>query len=679
MGGVTSTDINLLKGATAGSSADGKVVTQSAGNVSLNGNLTVTKDVSFNSKLKVGNDVSFNSKLTVVNDASFNRNVDISGNLVIWGNLSVYQQKDTMVINTTINNYEILATKDISLNGNLVVSKDVSLNSKLFVKTDLSVNGNIKVGNALVLPIGSGGTNGPIGSLRYNIVNGVESNNGTAWSNVGGVISTSKNVKITASDNNGLQFYATPLATYNGNGNVPQEVMRIDNSGNVGIGITNAETGAGLILPAAAFTISRPAPTVGTGDSTATTNFTPTELLRLQLTDNNSGSPNQAIGSGAKISFYNNTDTAYGSVDSMYEMASISGIKLDNIDYNYAGGLVFCTHSNVTSASASPVATERMRITANGNVGIGTIAPACPLDVSGNASISGILSLIDLSSTRINNTYLFRKNNSLMLTCSGDNVPYYTSTFNSDNSVYIGAFAGTSATIASNNVFIGTYAGNKTTTGQHNTFIGSNAGAKCIGGNYNTFIGEFTGYNVTAGSYNVTVGKGAGWRLGSGSNNTFIGTEADFKTETPTDNIPANTQWQCSTAIGYRAKIYGNDQVILGDLTNSAVWTYTSNMEATTFNAKSDYRIKDCVLSLPDCSFVVDPLRPVYYRNKLTNKQDIGLIAHEVQEHFPFLVTGEKDGEHNQSVNYTGFIGLLIHEIQQLKQRVSDLEKQANK
>jgi len=82
----------------------------------------------------------------------------------------------------------------------------------------------------------------------------------------------------------------------------------------------------------------------------------------------------------------------------------------------------------------------------------------------------------------------------------------------------------------------------------------------------------------------------------------------------------------------------------------------------------SDYRIKDNVVSLPDCSFVVDPLRPVYYRNKLTNKQDIGLIAHEVQEHFPFLVSGEKDGETTQSVNYTSLIGLLIHEIQQLKQ-----------
>jgi hypothetical protein len=37
-------------------------------------------------------------------------------------------------------------------------------------------------------------------------------------------------------------------------------------------------------------------------------------------------------------------------------------------------------------------------------------------------------------------------------------------------------------------------------------------------------------------------------------------------------------------------------------------------------------------------------------------------------------VIGEKDGERNQSVNYTGLIGVLIKEIQQLKQRVDKLE-----
>ena len=99
---------------------------------------------------------------------------------------------------------------------------------------------------------------------------------------------------------------------------------------------------------------------------------------------------------------------------------------------------------------------------------------------------------------------------------------------------------------------------------------------------------------------------------------------------------------------------------------------------AASFNATSDYRIKDNVYPLSSCSFEIGPLKPVTYHNKVTDRTDIGLIAHEVQEHFPFLVTGEKDGDEIQTVNYTGLIGLLIHEIQQLKHRVSELERQSN-
>ena len=59
---------------------------------------------------------------------------------------------------------------------------------------------------------------------------------------------------------------------------------------------------------------------------------------------------------------------------------------------------------------------------------------------------------------------------------------------------------------------------------------------------------------------------------------------------------------------------------------------------------------------------------------KYHNKENIGLIAHELQEYYPFLVEGEKDDEKTQSVNYNGLIGVLIKEIQELKQRVKDLE-----
>jgi hypothetical protein len=835
--------------------------------VSFNSKLFVSADASLNAKLSVQGDVSFNNKLFVNKDSSFNSNVDISGNLIIKGNLSVVQQLGT-IINTTVNNYQILSTKDISLNGNLVVSADVSFNSNLFVETDLSVTGNITAGNALVLPIVQSDT-AVNGSVRYNTsTSEFEGYSSNAWISLVGVISANKEVEITASDTSGLQFFTSASTT--------TEVMRIDNSGNVGIGITNTEPGTRY--PSAALTISRPVANPA-GDSAAATNFAPTELLRLQVTDadGGTGSINQGIGNGVKLSFCGGTDVTY-----QYEMATISSIKLINDDNNTASGLVFCTHrpelfNAPEPNSAIQTATERMRIDQNGNVGIGKSNPTATLDVSGNASISGILSLIDLSSTRINNTYLFRKNNSLILTCSGDNVPYYTSNFDPKESVYIGFNAGAAMNnMGSNNseengynyynTFIGYLAGCKNVR-LKNTFIGSHAGLKCDFGYNNTYVGEWSGATTTSGYNNTLLGTGAGWNITSGHDNTCIGRAADFQNA---------TQYNFSTAIGYNAKITRDCQVVLGDLANPAVWTYTYNMQATnimeattmnatnmnatnmnatnmnvttpitssiapavtinmdtagsatyrqwqhssqleirnttnsntlalamsldgvgiiqgkrvnvgynnvvlnpiagnvgigtispaypldicgnsgtllrlqnnipvyqdgqaniefwtatnhcplgmikttdtsnkpngsffskmefvinketdtiakfysqtpalkldstgaeaaSYNATSDYRIKENVLSLPDCSFVVDPLRPVYYRNKLTNKQDIGLLAHEVQEHFPFLVNGEKDGEHNQSVNYTGFIGLLIHEIQQLKRRVSELEK----
>ena len=104
--------------------------------------------------------------------------------------------------------------------------------------------------------------------------------------------------------------------------------------------------------------------------------------------------------------------------------------------------------------------------------------------------------------------------------------------------------------------------------------------------------------------------------------------------------------------------------------------TLTASTSVTSGNyyTSSDYRIKDNVTELTD-SFTVDNLRPVSYVHKDTEKPSIGFIAHEVQEHFPELVTGEKDGDDTQTLNYIGLIGVLVKEIQDLKARVNELEK----
>ena len=103
----------------------------------------------------------------------------------------------------------------------------------------------------------------------------------------------------------------------------------------------------------------------------------------------------------------------------------------------------------------------------------------------------------------------------------------------------------------------------------------------------------------------------------------------------------------------------------------------SGNVYATTFNTPSDYRIKENVTQL-NSTFVVDKLNPVTYLNKKSGKQDIGLIAHELQEIYHELVNGEKDGEQLQSVNYIGLIPILIKEIQELKKEIKLVKIELN-
>jgi cytoskeletal protein CcmA (bactofilin family) len=84
----------------------------------------------------------------------------------------------------------------------------------------------------------------------------------------------------------------------------------------------------------------------------------------------------------------------------------------------------------------------------------------------------------------------------------------------------------------------------------------------------------------------------------------------------------------------------------------------------------SDYRIKEDIKEL-DETYNIDNIHVVNYYNKNTKKKEIGVIAHELEENYPYLVNGEKDGNNLQSVNYIGIIGLLIKEIQILKEKLN--------
>jgi hypothetical protein len=97
---------------------------------------------------------------------------------------------------------------------------------------------------------------------------------------------------------------------------------------------------------------------------------------------------------------------------------------------------------------------------------------------------------------------------------------------------------------------------------------------------------------------------------------------------------------------------------------------------ATAYNTSSDYRLKDNPQPLMGSGAFIDALKPKTWNWKADGTKGVGFIAHEVQEVSPGSVTGEKDGEQMQAMEYGSaeFIANIIAELQSLRARVAQLE-----
>jgi hypothetical protein len=126
-----------------------------------------------------------------------------------------------------------------------------------------------------------------------------------------------------------------------------------------------------------------------------------------------------------------------------------------------------------------------------------------------------------------------------------------------------------------------------------------------------------------------------------------------------------------ATTVYASSTMTANGGLTVGNTLTAANITASGTINALSFNSTSDYRVKQFVQPITNAT--VESLNPVSYYNILSNKTDLGFIAHEVQPHFPMLVNGEKDGEAYQSINYTGLIPVLVAEIKDLKSQVKML------
>jgi hypothetical protein len=106
---------------------------------------------------------------------------------------------------------------------------------------------------------------------------------------------------------------------------------------------------------------------------------------------------------------------------------------------------------------------------------------------------------------------------------------------------------------------------------------------------------------------------------------------------------------------------------------NGVVGSIFTNGSATFYNATSDYRLKQDFKDYKGLDLVSN-IKTYDYEWKSDNTRMYGVIAHELQEVVPYAVTGEKDGEMMQSVDYSKIVPILVKAIQEQQAQIEELK-----
>jgi trimeric autotransporter adhesin len=296
------------------------------------------------------------------------------------------------------------------------------------------------------------------------------------------------------------------------------------------------------------------------------------------------------------------------------------------------------------------------------------------------------------------------------------------------NNTVVGYESGRNFTTGLENSFFGSLAGNQTTTGRYNTFIGNNAGRDNLSANANTFIGwragflnttgnqnTFLGYSAgrgtgignenvflghsagdicANGNRNVFVGKGSGQSIGSGSDNVFLGYQSAMNAVNINGSVVIGHRVAESFALSNRLYIgngsLASETLIYGEFANVRVGIGTIAPTATlqlgvsgdgrtglaeAWNVFSDARYKTDLISLTNALSMVRNINGYYYKyiNDKSEKQQVGVIAQELELVLPQLVFTDEEGY--KSVDYSKLTPVLIEAIKEQQAIIESLEK----
>ena len=151
----------------------------------------------------------------------------------------------------------------------------------------------------------------------------------------------------------------------------------------------------------------------------------------------------------------------------------------------------------------------------------------------------------------------------------------------------------------------------------------------------------------------------------SSSNSTIIGSqiESDGQIKTTVNNQSALT-----------LNRQGSDSSIaIFQRQNSQVGSISVTSSATAYNTSSDYRLKEDLQDFEGLD-LVSKISVYDFKWKADKSRSYGVMAHQLQEVLPQAVTGDKDAQKMQAVDYSKIVPLLVKSIQELKAEIELLK-----
>lgn len=373
-----------------------------------------------------------------------------------------------------------------------------------------------------------------------------------------------------------------------------------------------------------------------------------TERMRLDASGNlgvGTSSPTDIIDIAGAARFTSNISFNTAKAGRIYKASNhglalqgVTGTENDFAIFTPTGALKIVIPTGTTNLVLNP---------ANGNVGIGTSSPADKLSISSSTNQIGL--------------------------DTGD--------IAADGTLDIGLFT--------NGAFIGTQSGTNAsadilrfgTSGTERMRIdsGGNAIFKKPAGAYL----QLSDGSAVRGSINVTTSDGLIFSTGnfiermrldasgnllvgkSSANSTIIGSQIESDGQ-----IKATVNNQSALTLNRKGS---DSSIAIFQRENSQVGSISVTGSATAYNTSSDYRLKEDLQDFEGLD-LVSKISVYDFKWKADKSRSYGVMAHQLQEVLPQAVTGDKDAQKMQAVDYSKIVPLLVKSIQELKAEIELLK-----